>query len=195
MAGDESGEARVPFQIGGADIGVNQRDLAGEALGGGGQGVVEVAAVEVILVGNTVGMGGHVALEHEDLALRQQLAQMVVGAAVTQAQLKHRPGQVPDLLGNQVQAGALRLEAAKVDVQAAHGGSVARLGARLEQLRGGLFQTLGQNTHDLDTHFRNTYWYKPSEDYRDTDITDIEKENVRKIIAKEQWLKELVGKK
>ena len=45
---------------------------------------------------------------------------------------------------------------------------------------------------DLDTQFRNTYWYNPREDYSDTDLTDIEKENIRKIIAKEQWLKEIV---
>lgn len=121
VAGDEGGKARVRLEIDGADIGVNQRDLAAEAFAGTGQGVAEVAAEEVILVGNAVRMGRDVALEHEDLACRHQFAQMVVGAAVTQAQFQHGSGQVPDFLRGKVQAGALRLEAANVNVQAAHG--------------------------------------------------------------------------
>jgi hypothetical protein len=44
---------------------------------------------------------------------------------------------------------------------------------------------------DLDAYFRNSEWYQPRNDYRDTNLTEIERENVRKIIAKEKWLKKL----
>ena len=97
-----------------------QRHTAAEALGGRGQRVVKIAAIEVGLVGNAIGMGRHLALEDEDLALRERFAQVIVGPAVAEAELEDRAGQIPDHLGRQVQAGALRLEAPDVDVETAH---------------------------------------------------------------------------
>ncbi|MBN1291633.1 MAG: YARHG domain-containing protein [Candidatus Latescibacteria bacterium] len=66
---------------------------------------------------------------------------------------------------------------------------------QLRLFRNSFYAIHGKVFHssDLDTYFRNTYWYKPREDFEDTDLTKIEQENIRKIIAKEQWLKELIS--
>ena len=51
------------------------------------------------------------------------------------------------------------------------------------------------NAPDLNAYFKDKNWYKPRDDYSDTDLTDIERENVRKIAAKEEWLNKLVESK
>ena len=60
------------------------------------------------------------ALEHEDLALRQQLAQVVIGAAVAQTELEHRPRHPADLRGGMAEARALGLQAPDEAVEATH---------------------------------------------------------------------------
>jgi len=66
--------------------------------------------------------------------------------------------------------------------------------AQLRLFRNAFYAFHGKvfNSSDLDRYFRNTYWYKPTDDYRESDLSDIERENVRKIIEKERWLKNLI---
>ena len=73
---------------------VRQRRRAGQAPARLRQGRAHVAQDQMRGIGNAVGMGVDLALEHEDLALRQQLAQVVVGAAVAEPELEHRPRQI-----------------------------------------------------------------------------------------------------
>ena len=50
----------------------------------------------------------------------EQLAQMVIGAAVAETQFQHGAVEFLDQLGSAVEAGALRLEAADEAVETAH---------------------------------------------------------------------------
>ena len=59
------------------------------------------------------------ALANVDFPIWKQLAQMVVGPAVAEPELKHVPIQVPDEVGSQVEAGALSLQAADKTVEPA----------------------------------------------------------------------------
>ena len=59
------------------------------------------------------------ALANVDFPIRKELAQMVVGPAVAEPELKHVPIQVPDEVGSQVEAGALSLQAADKTVEPA----------------------------------------------------------------------------
>lgn len=45
----------------------------------------------------------------------------------------------------------------------------------------------------LDAHFRDTYWYQPSADFRDEDLSDTDRASIHSILAKEQWLLVLTG--
>lgn len=42
--------------------------------------------------------------------------------------------------------------------------------------------------------FRKRYWYKPREDFKETDLTEIQRENVKKISEYEEKLKEVLKK-
>src|SRR3546814_5276856 len=60
---------------------------------------------------NTIGMGRNPAVEDEDLALGAAFAQVVIGTAVAEAELEHRPRKVPHQPDCQVDAVALRPQA------------------------------------------------------------------------------------
>jgi len=65
-------------------------------------------------------MGRHLALEDVDVAAGKEIAQMVVGAAVAQADFEDRARQGVDLGLQEIQAVALRLHARDETVEAAH---------------------------------------------------------------------------
>jgi hypothetical protein len=67
-------------------------------------------------------MGANFPLEHEDLSGRQEFAEMIVGSTVAQAELKHRPRQVCDPGGREVEAGTLRFQPADETVETTHSG-------------------------------------------------------------------------
>ena len=71
-------------------------------------------------IGNAVRVRLDLALEHEDLALSQQLAQVVIGAAVAQTELEHGPRQSADLRGCMAEARALGLQAPDEAVETTH---------------------------------------------------------------------------
>src|SRR5690606_936703 len=83
-------------------------------------GRAHVAENQMGGVGNAVRMGVDLALEYEDLALGQQLAQVVVGAAVAQTELEHRAGQGVDHRSREAETRALRLQAPDEAVETAH---------------------------------------------------------------------------
>ncbi|OGG46268.1 MAG: hypothetical protein A3F84_07945 [Candidatus Handelsmanbacteria bacterium RIFCSPLOWO2_12_FULL_64_10] len=47
---------------------------------------------------------------------------------------------------------------------------------------------------DLDEFFRKRGWYKPREDFRETDLTEVQRENVKRISEYEEKLKEVLKK-
>jgi hypothetical protein len=47
---------------------------------------------------------------------------------------------------------------------------------------------------DLDEFFRKRYWYKPREDFKETDLTEVQRENVKRISEYEEKLKEVLKK-
>ncbi|MFC1490885.1 YARHG domain-containing protein [Candidatus Latescibacterota bacterium] len=46
-----------------------------------------------------------------------------------------------------------------------------------------------------DSYFKERLMYTPSSEFRESSLTDIDRENIQRIDAKEQWLRELVDKK
>ena len=125
-AGQPAGEPGCGLAIAAADVGVRQRRLARQAMPGGRQRIVKIAQQQMARVRAIGGMGAHLPLEHEDLPVRQELAQMIVGATVAQAELEHRPRQLCDPGGREVEAGTLRLEPANETVETAHSGSLGQ---------------------------------------------------------------------
>ena len=65
-------------------------------------------------------MGRNLALEDEDGAVAETLAQMVISAAVAEADFQRRPRHVRHQSGHMVEAGALRMKPANDAVEAAH---------------------------------------------------------------------------
>ena len=86
---------------------MDQRHAWPEAQDRSRQGLVDVAEQQVAGIGHAVRIGRDLALEYENLPIRKNFAQVVVGASVAQAQLQDWPRQAADLLGDQVQASAL----------------------------------------------------------------------------------------
>ena len=90
------------------------------------QGIPHVAEEEKLRRGNAVGMRRDPTFTDIDLAIGKELAQMVVGSAVTKSQLEHVPIQVPDEVGSQVEAGALSLQASDKAVEPAQDDQAAK---------------------------------------------------------------------
>ena len=65
-------------------------------------------------------MRGHLALEDENLPIGQERFQVVVRAAVAEADLEHGTGPILDLSGCRGEAVALRLEPPNGAVKPAH---------------------------------------------------------------------------
>src|SRR5690606_36487273 len=114
------GELPARFRVSGADVHVRERRAAAEMLARRDERVAEIADDEMLRRRDAGGVRRHVSIEDVDRALRQKLAQMVVGAAVAETELERRTGQVGDELRGAVEAGALRLEAPYGAVETAH---------------------------------------------------------------------------
>jgi hypothetical protein len=84
------------------------------------QGVATVAQDQELSRRDAIGMRSELAIEYVNLALGHDLAQVIIGAAVAEAELEHRPGHIPDQLGRTIEAGALRPHAANEAIEAAH---------------------------------------------------------------------------
>ena len=121
QGGERGGERQRGGLVAGADVGVDEGGGGGQA--DMGQGVEEVADDEAVFGRRAVGMGGRGALEHEDVAVRQAGAEMVVAAPVAEAELQHRAGHAPDQRRRPVEAGALGREAADGAVEPGHAGA------------------------------------------------------------------------
>ena len=61
------------------------------------------------------------ALEHKDLAVGKQAAQVIVGPAIAEAEFENRPAQTLDQRRRRVEQIALRLHAPNEAVEPAHG--------------------------------------------------------------------------
>jgi hypothetical protein len=85
-----------------------------------GQGRAHVAQDEMLDIGNAVRVRIDLALEHEDLALWQQLTQVVIGTAIAQTELEHRPRHPADLRSRMAEARALGLQTPNEAVETTH---------------------------------------------------------------------------
>src|SRR5438067_2283709 len=90
------------------------------------QGLAHVAEDQPARRRHAIGMGGDLAFANIDVASRKQRAQVIVGAAVAKAELKHRAIQPGDQRGGMVEAGALRFEPADKAVEPAQGGKAPK---------------------------------------------------------------------
>ena len=88
----------------------------------GRHGEAKITQPEELCWRNAVRMGRNFAVEYEDRALGKALPQMVIGPAIAQPQLQHRPGLAGYRIGNFVDAGALGLHAQDENIKSGHGG-------------------------------------------------------------------------
>src|SRR5580704_10059943 len=84
------------------------------------QGVAHVAEDQALRRRHASGMGRDQAFADINLATWKQRTQMVVGAAVAEAELEHDPVEPVDQPGGMVEAGTLGLEPADEAVEPAH---------------------------------------------------------------------------
>ena len=102
-------ELGVRGRVPGAEIVVDQRGEARQPAAERRQGLTDVANDQMPVIGQTVRVRRWLPLEHEDLATGVQLAQMIVGPAVAEAELEDRAGEPVDPCRGRVEAGPLRL--------------------------------------------------------------------------------------
>ena len=86
----------------------------------GRQRLAHIAEQEKLRRRNTARMGCNGALADINVALREELSEMIVGPAVAEAEFQHFTIQPPDQVGGQFEASTLRLEATDKAVQPAH---------------------------------------------------------------------------
>ncbi len=86
----------------------------------GWQRLAHIAEKEELRQRNTVGMGCNSAFADVDVALREELSEMIVRPAVAEAELQHFTLQTGNQIGGQLKASALRLEPSNEAVQPAH---------------------------------------------------------------------------
>ena len=98
-------------------------------------------------------MRRHLAFEDVDVAAGEEVAQMIVGAAVAQPDLEDRTIQPVDRGLQEVQAVALRLHARDETVETAHACPSGGPG-RGAQLLIGVLEAMRQLPHDLHRHLR-----------------------------------------
>jgi hypothetical protein len=79
--------------VAGAEIGMDQRRRGAQRPRGARQCLARLAQEQAILRRDAVGMGRHLALEDVDVARREEITQMIVGAAVAQPDLEDRATQ------------------------------------------------------------------------------------------------------
>ena len=75
---------------------------------GGGKRFGNIAKDHVVVVGDAVRMGGDAAVEHENLAVGEQFAQVIECAPVAEPEFQDRAGDVGNKVRSQVQAVTLR---------------------------------------------------------------------------------------
>ena len=86
----------------------------------GRQCLAHIAEQEKLRRRNTAGMGCDGALADINVALREELSEMIVGPAVAEPEFEHVTIQTPNQVAGQIEASALRLEPANEAVQPAH---------------------------------------------------------------------------
>ena len=85
------------------------------------QGLADIAQDQVLRVRYAVGMCCNLAVEDEDVPVREGLTQMVVCPPVAEAKFKDRTGHVAHEIDSAIEATALCLKPANEAVQTAHG--------------------------------------------------------------------------
>jgi Peptidase family M23 len=125
--GEPRGELDRDLAIAAADVGVRERGVARQAIPGARQRVAKIAQQQMLRIRQISGMTPDLSLQDKDLTSRQELAQMAVGATVAEPELKHRPWQIHDAVGGEVEARSLRLEPTDEAVETTHSSPLGRL--------------------------------------------------------------------
>jgi Peptidase family M23 len=121
--GQPVGKLGRDMEVAASDVSMGQRRFARQALQRARQRIAKIAQQQMARIRPVVGMGSYLPIEDEDLAARQQFAQMIVGPAIAKAKLEHRPRQIRHRGHCEPEASALRLEPAYEAVETAHAGS------------------------------------------------------------------------
>jgi sulfatase maturation enzyme AslB (radical SAM superfamily) len=87
---------------------------------GARQCIEEIAEEQMIGGRYAIGVRGNVAVEHVDLAVPAAAPQVIVGAAVAEAEFQHMAGQPRDPMHRLVQYGTLRLQPPDERIEPAH---------------------------------------------------------------------------
>jgi hypothetical protein len=122
-AGEPCGELGGDTAVAASDVRMGQGRPAWQAIERMGQGLAEVAEEQMMRIWPIVRMGLYLPIEDEDLSRRKKLPQVIVGAAVAEAQFEYRPRQIRNLGCGELEASALRLKPAYEAVETAHLGS------------------------------------------------------------------------
>ena len=95
--GDDAFTEPLPVVgVSAAEIGVSERRRGADPPSGRRQRVLQLAEKQPVGGRHALGMRGENAVEDQDLAAGQPLAQVIVGAAVAEADLEDRAGQSGD---------------------------------------------------------------------------------------------------
>ena len=80
---------------------------------------LDTAEHQMIIIGNTGGMGTNLSLENDDFTLWQALSQMIVGSAIAEPEFQDNAVYTAYGLRGEVKAGTLRLQATDKAIQPA----------------------------------------------------------------------------
>jgi hypothetical protein len=84
------------------------------------QGFAAVTQDEELPWRDAIGMRSELKIEDVNVALRHELAQMIIRPAVAEAEFEHRPRELLDQLGRAIEASALRLQTTDEAIETAH---------------------------------------------------------------------------
>ena len=86
--------------------------------------IVKIPLEQMCCIGHTVRVGCNLALKDKNITARKSVTQMIIGAAIPQAQLQHRCtaqiNQASQFTNCPIQAGALGLQTTNGAIQSAH---------------------------------------------------------------------------
>jgi hypothetical protein len=102
-------QAVAVYGLAGGEIDMRKRDAAGEALAHPRKLLAHIAEDEMIAVGQAVRVGRDLPLEDENLPVRQDLAKVVEGAPVAEAELQDDAVHTGNQAGRMGEAVPLRL--------------------------------------------------------------------------------------
>jgi len=108
----DAGQRLAGRLVAGADVEVGERGRLAQLRDRLGQGVAEIAEEDAVLGRDAIGMRRDLAVEDIDVAAGQPVAQVIVRAAVAEAELQDVSRKIGDQLRRVIEAGALRLQAA-----------------------------------------------------------------------------------